>query len=130
MVDSTQVSRLVTYDIPDSFILDAVIDPAGYGIGYWATAAEIDEVTRTYTVTEEEPDEGEGVYVLTFDQIAHALVDVALGNSDAGVGDYSQWAMEGLTELQAGEQFPGGSIDSLTADVIIQHAIFGELKYG
>jgi hypothetical protein len=37
-------------EIPDNFILDAIIDPAGYGINYWADLAEIDEEARTYTV--------------------------------------------------------------------------------
>lgn len=112
-------------DIPDNFIEDAIIDPAGYGINYWAQSAEIDDEARTYTVTDQFGDYGPKV--ISYDTLAQVLVDIAF-KRDHGV--WSEWARQAIAELDAGEEFPGGTLDSEITDAIVQFAAFGELIYG
>lgn len=125
-----QIKVETTVEVPDDFIVDSIIDPAGYGIGYWAHSAHIDSVARTYTVTEQEPQMGDGIIAIDFDTLAQVLVDIAYSPRYAKWEDWSEWAREAIAELQAGEEFPGGSIDSDLGDAIVQFAAFGSLVYG
>lgn len=119
------------YDISDQFILDAIIDPAGYGINYWANLAEIDEEARTYTVRDMFGDFN--AVQISFDTLAKTLIDIAYHPEEVGLDystEWSDWAREALWEIEHSEPHPGGSIDSELADVIVQIAAFGELMYG
>jgi hypothetical protein len=40
------------------------------------------------------------------------------------------WARRAIFELETGEEFPGGTLDSDITDAIVQIAAFGELVYG
>ncbi len=105
----------VPVEIDDRFVLD-VIDAAGYGIGYWARSAVVDAEAKTYTVTESDPQEGNGVHVLTFELLAVAMIELA--------SDGWKDIRDGLAENDA------GMIDSSAADVIVQQAAFSEIVYG
>lgn len=118
--------KTVVVEIPEGFIEDAIIDTAGYGIGYWASAAQVDSDRSEYVVTEDETGK---VFTLTYAELADAFLDLALGDAPVG-SDYQGWAFEALQEIRAGEQYPGGSIDAPTADIIVQWAAFGEVVYG
>lgn len=112
-----------TYEIPDS-VIEVVIEMAGYGIAYWADEAQYDTEARKYKVHVAEDDEW---WTLSYEEIAQALVLVGTRNS----GNYvDKYVRETLRELEDGEQYPGGDIDSHAADVIIQLAIYGEVIYG
>lgn len=127
---TVKVKRVI--EIPDNFIEDAIIDPAGYGIGYWAVSAEMDPYARTYTVTEQSA-HGVGdpaTHVISYDKLAQVLVKIAYKPEYARWEDWAAWAQEAINELEAGEEFPGGTIDSELADAIVQFAAFGELIYG
>ncbi len=72
-----------TYEISDQFIIDAIIDPAGYGVKYWANWADIDPEARTYTVEDQFGDFS--AKVISFDALAQALVDIAYTPYFSGV---------------------------------------------
>lgn len=105
-----------TLNIDKQFVLD-VIDTAGYGINYWADAAQLNEDNETYKVFESDPNgpNADGIYPLTFADIAKAMQELA-----------PDWdpIRRAIVEEDAGE------IDSMMADLIIQHACFGEIIYG
>lgn len=111
-----------TYVIPED-IIDTIIEMGGYGIGYWAVEAYADHAAQTYTVVEEDGNKFE----LTFQQLANALVLIGTRNSPNYVDQYAQRT---LREIEDGEKYPGGDIDSDLADVIVQIAYFGEVIYG
>lgn len=117
-------------EIPDDFILDAIIDPAGYGINYWADLAHIDEELRTYTIRAQ----GESKrHKISFDTLAQVLVAFAFTPEKYGIApdsDWVEWARTAIFELETGEEFPGGTLDSEITDAIVQIAAFGELVYG
>lgn len=118
--------KTIVVTVPEDFIEDAIIDTAGYGIGYWASAAQVDSDRSEYAVTEDETGK---VFTLTYTELADAFLDLALGNVPVS-SDYQEWAFGALQEIRAGEQHPGGSIDAPTADIIVQWAAFGEVVYG
>jgi hypothetical protein len=106
-------------EIPDDFIEDAIIDPAGYGISYWADSAVIDDEARTYTVRERDPhDDNYGYNVISYDTLAQVLVDFAYNPVKYGVdgSDWVVWAQAAIHELEAGDPFPGGTLDSEIAE--------------
>jgi hypothetical protein len=118
-------------EIPDNFILDAIIDPAGYGVNYWADLAEIDEEARTYTVKDKFGDFD--AKVISYDTLAQVLADIAFRSEKWGIepdSDWTVWARRAIFELETGEEFPGGTLDSEITDAIVQIAAFGELVYG
>jgi hypothetical protein len=118
---STEYTVTITAVIDRQFILD-VIDAAGYGIGYWADAAEVDEESDVYRVREVTTYESVGVprqtteHVITFEALAQALGKLA--------ADGWQSIQQGLAERDAGH------IDSQGGDAAVQMAAFGELVYG
>ena len=122
-MNSTTVTAKVTHVIPDSFLLDVVIDQAGYGIGYWAKSAVIDLEEQTYTITEYNDDPDVST-VLSFEQIANALVQLAYQSLR------HLHIREELVALAQGQHYAGGSMDADDADSIIQLAAFGEVIYG
>lgn len=94
-----------------------IIESGGYGIGYWARSAIIDDEAKTYTVTEHEAYATVDAqpFVLTHDMLLDALVKRAYVDS---------YAFNALSEKD------GGHIDSRVADEVIQMAAFGEVIYG
>lgn len=116
------------WEVPDSLV-EVIIEMAGYGIGYWADKAEWDDEAHTYTVREQ-AEYGGYERVNTYGDLAHALVDVAYNPRVNVRSDYVGWAREALDEVVNREQFPGGTIDSDVADIIVQYAMFGDIVYG
>lgn len=113
--------------------LDCIIEMAGYGIAYWASAAEYDDEARTYTITES----GEGDYakhVVTYDKIIESFWKVANpGSKVKGLGSMVRgYALEAVvdgTEQGKGD-IDAGHVDADLADSIIQIAIFDEVIFG
>ena len=113
--------------------IDQIIESAGYGIGYWASAAVVDEHARTYTITESE----EGDYdkhVVTYDQLVEAFWKIANpGRSIKGLGKMTRgYALDAVMDgIQNGKgDIDAGHVDSDLADHIVQVAIFDEVIYG
>lgn len=117
--------------LTDENITD-MLDAAGYGIGYWAVRATVDEEARTYTVLpQEDPNEDKDPepVVLTFDQIAEAF-DKLLNNDPALIGGYvHRYFLYAYADRKAGG-IDAGHIDSEAADVLVQVAIWNEVVYG
>ena len=119
----TEINIVKTYNVPDGDI-EVLIEMAGYGIGYWAMSAVVDDEARTYTVTDED-----GPYVVYYDDLARVLVEVALGEHE--VGYPREYAINYLQELEGeGSKYAAGEIDSDLADAIVQIAALGEIVYG
>jgi hypothetical protein len=113
--------------------LDSIIEQAGYGIGYWAEAAQADVHTKTYTVYEQEPqdDDNKGVYTITFDKLHETYWRIVAGEFSMGYQVRSYFlkaALDGAAEDNG--DIDAGHIDSEAADVLVQIAAFGEIVYG
>lgn len=133
-MSEVQVQVWKKYTVPDRVIADVIIDMAGYGIKYWAKRAVWDSEKREYTVfwAEDDSDDPDMLswHVLAYQDIAQAAAEVAF-NTDIRLNNtLTGYVREFFRELEAGEEFPGGDIDSEVADAIIQVAIFGEVIYG
>lgn len=120
MTETLSITIPKTYSLSIKAIEDT-IDTAGYGIGYWASSAVIDNKAQTYTVTDAEGD-GE-TYALTYQNIFEAILKLSNGEADIRKDIAHECAVALLDYEEA-------SIDSETADCIIQVACFGELIYG
>lgn len=108
-----------TYTLSIEAIEDT-IDTAGYGIGYWASSAVVDDKAQTYTVTDGETPE---TFVLTYQSIFEAVLK--LSNGDVKIRkDIAQTCAIALLDYEEAE------IDSEIADCIIQVACFGDVIYG
>jgi hypothetical protein len=115
--------------------LECLIDMAGYGIAYWASAAEYDNEARTYTVTENEEGEYEK-HVITYDKIIEAFWKAA--NPGAEIEGWSKgtstrkYALDAVIDgiREGNGDIEAGHIDADLADNIIQLAAFGEVQYG
>lgn len=103
----------------DEFITD-IIDMAGYGIGYWASKAELDVEAGTYTVTEGDDFGDHETAVLSRQDISHAASRVI--NARPGDPFKANDAITGYVRDR--------DIDSDAADVVIQVAMFNEIRYG
>jgi hypothetical protein len=94
----------------------------------------IDDEARTYTVRERDPhDDNYGYNVISYDTLAQVLVGFAFTPEKYGVApdsDWVEWARVAIFELETGEEFPGGTLDSEITDAIVQVAAFGSLIYG
>ena len=129
------VSHIFGLDVPEQDILD-LLDMAGYGIGYWARKATVDEVGKTYTVWLDDPSdvpEEPGKRALQFDWIAKMIVRVAAGDpSLKGLSPNSATSRscrQYVGSILAGE--PDMDLDSADADMIVQLCYFrGEVVYG
>lgn len=105
-----------------------LVDAAGYGIGYWASEAEVDSVNHQYHVTEEAPsgDAGErGIKrILTKDHLERAIARLVSGDVE----------VDGGGRIAQDHTYVGyilhDDIDSDAADFIIQTAMFGKIVYG
>lgn len=129
----TVMNYTVNVDVPDS-VIDTVIEQAGYGMRYWAASATQDEENRRYTirwweesrlVSDSDYTEPESITV-SYDDIVKAMSRIASNEKiDYLYDDTRRAVQDTLVELLSGvEQFPGGEIDSLAADQIVQLAMF------
>lgn len=122
---NTLTTTTRTFEITTEMVAD-LIDTAGYGIGYWATKAVVDETKQTYTVYWNKSDFSDGDLgatgkkVLTFLDVAKAVERVA--DRDGKIGNY-------IVEL-AKDFIETGETDSDLGDVVIQFACLGEIIYG
>jgi hypothetical protein len=117
------MAKISTRNITAQNVED-ILDTAGYGIGYWASTATVNE-NGSYTFTEvgdysDPADHKE--HTITRAQIKSATVKLA----EEGWGDitraFTNWTREDGIDC--------GDIDSVAADVIVQVAAFGEVVYG
>lgn len=94
---------------------------AGFGIGYWAESATVDEDAKTYRVLEsslELPDGDKPAdKVLTFAEIRAAF------NKLGETGYLPDWQIREIKENNLG-------FDAEVADMTVQMAMFGEITYG
>lgn len=105
-----EVKQMLT--ITDEDIGD-IIDTAGYGIGYWAKSAVVDDENGLYIIT----DEDDQVYELRYVDIVRGVkMYIENGNKP-----YNIIYENGVDTC---------NIDSVVADMIIQYACFGEIIYG
>lgn len=113
--------RTKTVRLTDENVTD-LLDCAGYGIGYWASTATVDEAAKTYHVVSSEGIEMEdGTEIsektLTFDQIRDAFKTLAKEDR------LPDWQMR---EIADGDL----AFDSMVADMTVQQAMFGEIVFG
>lgn len=114
----------LTVTVTDELI-ESVIEMAGYGISYWASAAHWDQEARTYRVTGQPDviDEGEQeTKTLKYGHIAVALQQVLRDRLIAGT--YMDYLRRAVFDND------GGEIDAALGDAIIQVAFFGEVRCG
>lgn len=116
------ISVTLNFDIPD-WDVEALIESAGYGIGYWASEI-LDNGDHTVTVVyKEDPDDFESTSKavnLSYGALVRALATIA-ENDELDVAVYARrYFMEG----------DSGHIDSELADAMVQTAIFGSVTYG
>ncbi len=98
-----------------------LLDCAGYGIGYWAASATVDEKAKTYRVIEgsEElaDDETPADKTLTFDQLRDAFSTLASNNQ------LPDWQIREITDGDL-------CFDSMVGDITVQQAMFGKVVFG
>lgn len=96
-------------------------DCAGFGIGYWAVSATVDETAKTYYVQSSEAIEVDGTEItektITFDELRAAF------NTLAKEDRLPDWQMR---EIADGEL----AFDSEVGDMTVQQAMFGEIVFG
>ena len=124
----TSITASLTIEVPDQHVID-LLDCAGYGIGYWASRATVNTEERTYTVLEQ--DEDQPARVVTFSQIADALVRLGAGDFECG-DTVRRYASAYVTDMLTVNQLDDatGNFDSDLGDVIVQLAFFDEIVYG
>ena len=99
-------------NIRDEDIAD-IIDTAGYGIGYWAKSAVVDDENGLYTITDED---GQAYELRHVDIVRGVKMYIENGNKPYNI----------IYE----NEIDTCQIDSVVADMIIQFACFGEIIYG
>lgn len=118
--------------VTDQNIVD-MLDAAGYGIGYWADWATVDESARTYTVMpHEDPNEDKAPeqIVVTFDQIAEAFNRLLNNERELLIGSLvHRYFLYAYADRDA-SGIDAGHIDSEAADVLVQVALWNEVVYG
>lgn len=98
--------------------LEEIIDMAGYGIGYWASEAEVNN--EVYIVTEGVSEEK---FTLTSLDIAKG-VELYIKNGNRPYNIIK--SNNAINSIEIDSE----TIDSEVADMIIQYACFGEIVYG
>ncbi|MEO3931421.1 hypothetical protein WMO79_01220 [Micrococcaceae bacterium Sec7.4] len=120
--DSTPQAKKIK--LTDENVTD-LLDAAGYGIGYWASTATVDEEAKTYYVQSSEGVEAaDGTEIteitektISFDEIRDAF------NTLAKEDRLPDWQMR---EIADGEL----AFDSMVGDMTVQQAMFGEIVFG
>jgi hypothetical protein len=115
------MAKISTRNITNQNVED-ILDTAGYGIGYWASTATINE-DGSYTFTEvgdysDPADHKE--HTITRAQIKSAVVKLAEDYVDFQQA-FIDWTRE--------DGIDTGEIDSMRADMVVQEAAFGEVVY-
>lgn len=124
------ITAQVSVDVTDEEVTD-MIDTAGYGIGYWAERAVVDEVKRQYTVTPDEEARRDPAmakdFIINFDDVVRVLVEFATGQHELGYPrEYAQkWLAD---KVKHGDG--AGNLDSTIMDCVIQQCAFGEIVFG
>jgi hypothetical protein len=112
---TTKKVRLTDENVTD------LLDCAGYGIGYWAVTATVDEEAKTYYVQSSEGIEVAGEEItektIAFDEIRAAFNTLA---KDEKLPD---WQMR---EIENDDL----AFDSMVGDMTVQQAMFGEIIFG
>ena len=94
-----------------------IIDMAGYGVGYWASAMESGKDGCRFT----EDETGEDFFV-TLESVERAVLEL---HTKTKLNDYYRTAIAHL--VVDGE---ASDVGSDIADAIVQQACFGEVRYG
>lgn len=116
----TKPLALITPDVLSDEAVSDLIDCAGYGIADWAASGTEDKVRKTYRVVEasayleDQPAKDEE---LSYQQLREAFA--ALANA----GELPFWQMREIEDQEL-------AFDSDVADLVVQHALFGETVYG
>lgn len=109
------------------------MDAAGYGIGYWAWKATLDEDAKTYTVwPHEDPfdDENNGKpYVATYKQLSDAYYKLIAIDQEFVNREIHNYFLDSYRDRDA-DGIEGGHIDATAAAVWVQVALFGEVIFG
>lgn len=112
------------YEVPDSD-LEVLLEMAGYGIAYWASAMKVNG--RKVTIIDSEDNT---VYSTNYTALAQALVDIGTGAKDSGYAEYARYYLRDLTGDDDDKEYAAGHIDSDLADHVVQYAAFGNLVFG
>lgn len=109
-------------EVRETDVVDA-LDAAGYGIGYWASEAVINDGAEQYRVTVQDEHVGElnggpNPTEVSFSRIVQAMVELV---------ETTDWATELRAFLTEGD---AGELDSAVMDAVVQQAIFGEILFG
>jgi hypothetical protein len=131
--------------VTDQVAQDIIDIAAGGGITYWATEPTAEEFAglpegKAWTITEgsaphpifafDDVREVEGVHYLSADDIREAYgklldIDQAYVNRE-----YHGYVIESWMDRDDKQGIDAGHIDAGTADVIVQLAALGEIRYG
>ncbi len=108
------------------YLVECLIDDAGYIIGEWAKTAEIDNTAKTYRIVirdEYADDVSIDEMTLTYDNIKTAIRLVADGK--IALNEYhTQFCKDFVADPDSADY------DAETADCLIQIAIFGDVIFG
>ncbi len=102
------------------FLTDIYVCALEGGIGYWSTCIEYRWSTTQRAVIEDLED---AVHEITLDTIARGINAVADGS--VAVSDYLRNLIRAASRSN-----DAGDVDAITADVIAQAGIYGEVIYG
>lgn len=105
----------VTHTVTEDDI-DTLVEMAGYGISYWARSAAFADGEFTVYDAEDEVE-----HSCTAEELAEALVKIAVGEFQSG---YQEYAADYLRHQDA------GYIDADLADHVVQYAMLGDVMYG
>ena len=107
------------------YLVECLIDDAGYGIGEWAKVGEVDSTAKTYRVVvcdEYADDVSVDEMTLTYDNIKTAIRLVADGK--IALNEYhTQFCKDFVADPE------NADYDVETADALIQIAIFGDVVF-
>lgn len=112
-------TSLITPMLTDENVED-LVDCAGDGIGYWASRGEVNVVEKTYRVIErgDNPTNGEtpADKTLTWDDIRASFAYLA------SEGKLPDWQMREI-------EFNNLGFAAEVGDMVVQHAMFGEIVF-
>ena len=109
-------TAIITFDLtPKDY--DGIIERAGYGVGYWASAMESTDEGCHFT-----EDETGKKFFVTREMMEQAALDLHVKSP---LNDYYQSAIKHL--VVNGE---ASDVGSDIADALVQQACFGQVVYG
>jgi hypothetical protein len=129
--------------VTDENVQDIIDTAAHGGITYWATEPTAEEFAglpddKTYTIVEGQGPcpvfggerEVEGVYYLSRDDIREAYRKLLDLDQQYVNREYHGYVVQSWLDGEDGDGIDTGHIDAGTADIIVQVAIFDEVRYG